>query len=243
MELVYCNVRLLRDHGAERKASNDVEHAKKTIDKLQQQVSQIEVGCGFSKSERDSNFSVTEDDLQSKLARMQEMFSSTRSVSIFGLRGDQADDPDLYPIRLSGAVEYIESKNMGSLNMVIKSQEIRLRAWVLIQLIRPPLEIPPKPIACFYVRFSAMAKSAPPQDYYRAVYLSERTVRGLKIQISAKQIDPILLVRMMRCMSKKMACASWSTTTWSASFQKVKTWLPIFLKHVVQLAILPWRLN
>lgn len=117
MELVYCNVRLLRDHGAERKASNDVEHAKKTIDKLQQQVSQIEVGCGFSKSERDSNFSVTEDDLQSKLARMQEMFSSTRSVSIFGLRGDQADDPDLYPIRLSGTVEYIESKNMGSLNM------------------------------------------------------------------------------------------------------------------------------
>jgi hypothetical protein len=31
---------------------------------------------------------------------MQEMLSSTRLVSIFGLRGDKFDDPDLYPIQL-----------------------------------------------------------------------------------------------------------------------------------------------
>lgn len=132
-ELSYCKVKLFRDHGAERKLSNDVAHVKKTIDKLKQQVSQAEMGGGFAKRKRGNNTSATakgpdnfmkpsthkrtwsidsddippekvslEDDLQAKLATMQEMFSSTRSMSIFGLRGETFDDPDLYPIQLSG---------------------------------------------------------------------------------------------------------------------------------------------
>lgn len=43
-EVCYCKVKLFRDHGAERKLSNDVAHVKKTIDKLTQQVAQIESG-------------------------------------------------------------------------------------------------------------------------------------------------------------------------------------------------------
>lgn len=133
MELSYCKVKLFRDHGAERKLSNDIAHVKKTIEKLKQQVSQAEMGGGFGKRKRGNNTSASakgtdramkagshkrtwsmssndappekislEDDLQSKLSMMQEMFSSTRPVSILGLRGEGPDDPDLYPIRLDG---------------------------------------------------------------------------------------------------------------------------------------------
>jgi len=133
MELSYCKVKLFRDHGAERKLSNDVAHVKKTIDKLKQQVSQAEMGGSFGKRKRGNNSANAkgdramkssahkrtwsmgsddappekislEDDLQSKLSIMQEMFSSTRPVSILGLRGDEADDPDLHPIRIDGDI-------------------------------------------------------------------------------------------------------------------------------------------
>lgn len=43
-EVCYCKVKLFRDHGAERKLSNDIAHVKKTIDKLNQQIAQIESG-------------------------------------------------------------------------------------------------------------------------------------------------------------------------------------------------------
>ncbi|KAJ8129860.1 hypothetical protein O1611_g3770 [Lasiodiplodia mahajangana] len=43
-EICYCKVKLFRDHGAERKLSNDVAHVKKTIDKLKQQIAQAESG-------------------------------------------------------------------------------------------------------------------------------------------------------------------------------------------------------
>lgn len=43
-EICYCKVKLFRDHGAERKLSNDVAHVKKNIDKLNQQIAQIESG-------------------------------------------------------------------------------------------------------------------------------------------------------------------------------------------------------
>ncbi|KAI1350411.1 CP2 transcription factor-domain-containing protein [Xylaria sp. FL0043] len=43
-----------------------------------------------------------EDDLNFKLQTLQDMFGSTRVVSILYLRGDEADDPDLHPVSLSG---------------------------------------------------------------------------------------------------------------------------------------------
>ncbi|CAG7937172.1 unnamed protein product [Penicillium nalgiovense] len=268
-ELSYCKVKLFRDHGAERKLSNDVAHVKKTIDKLKQQISQAEMG-GFTKRKRGNNTSAAkgsdkssghkrtwsldsedvppekvslEDDLQAKLATMQEMFSSTRSVSIFGLRGDKFDDPDLYPIQLSGEGDSPQYANMSrsntrELEAIMPSppntntsssnspptQSLRLaNCPTTIQRIpagdqvsrgfieavgvdltyRPPVERPPKPVACFYVRIAGNAKRS--EDFYRAIYLTERTVQDLVRQITEKyQIDPMRISNIMHAHEKGM---------------------------------------
>ena len=131
-EVCYCKVKLFRDHGAERKLSNDIAHIKKTIDKLNQQISQAEDGIKDSgkrkrsgsisgrgsssrpskvakhkrawsvSSQNSSERPVIEDDLHMKLVSMQDMFTSTRPVSILYLKGYAQDDPDLYPVSLPG---------------------------------------------------------------------------------------------------------------------------------------------
>jgi len=145
-EVAYCRVKLFRDHGAERKLSNDVAHVKKTIEKLKQQIAQAEMGGGFSKRKRGSQAAPTmkgpdrnikpskhkrtwsmssqdqpdklsqEDDLQSKLAMMQDMFSSTRPVSVLALRGDEQDDPDLYPVRLPAEGDFVKMETLSRQN-------------------------------------------------------------------------------------------------------------------------------
>ncbi|KAK4549078.1 hypothetical protein LTR36_007534 [Oleoguttula mirabilis] len=131
-EVCYGKVKLFRDHGAERKLSNDVAHVKKTIDKLNQQIAQIESGMrDLGKRKRGSlakgsgddrpgkvakhrrTWSMTsatssggrgsaEEDVHTKLVTLQDMFTSTRPASILYLRGDEQDDMDLYPVRISG---------------------------------------------------------------------------------------------------------------------------------------------
>lgn len=133
-EVAFCKVKLFRDHGAERKLSNDVAHVKKTIDKLKQQISQAETGMkDFGKRKRTGStitkvqsgqrpgkvqkhkrtWSMSsasssggrlpmEEDLHYKLQTMQDMFTSTRPVSILYLRGSEQDDPDLFPVALVG---------------------------------------------------------------------------------------------------------------------------------------------
>jgi hypothetical protein len=133
-ELCYCKVKLFRDHGAERKLSNDVAHVKKTIDKLKQQIAQVESGMkDFGKRKRSGSISkssvarpgkvpkhkrtwsmssnsetsgarpAAEEDLHIKLASLQDMFSSTRPVSVLYLKGAEHDDPDLHPVQLSSS--------------------------------------------------------------------------------------------------------------------------------------------
>lgn len=132
-ELCYCKVKLFRDHGAERKLSNDVAHVKKTIDKLKQQIAQSESGMkDFGKRKRSGSISKAsasnrpgkvpkhkrtwsmtsdsdtgtrppaEEDLHLKLATLQDMFTSTRPVSVLYLRGEDLDDPDMHPVQLVG---------------------------------------------------------------------------------------------------------------------------------------------
>ncbi|KAI0179766.1 CP2 transcription factor-domain-containing protein [Hypoxylon sp. FL1284] len=150
-EICYCKVKLFRDHGAERKLSNDVAHVKKTIDKLKQQIAQAESGGkdigkrkrgGVSHSKAQEHqrpgkapkhkrtWSMSsassagggngggrlslEDDLHFKLHTQQDMFTSTRPVSILYLRGDDLDDPDLHPVALAGEpadLTKVESKD------------------------------------------------------------------------------------------------------------------------------------
>ncbi|EME39949.1 hypothetical protein DOTSEDRAFT_74725 [Dothistroma septosporum NZE10] len=133
-EVCYCKVKLFRDHGAERKLSNDVAHVKKTIDKLNQQIAQIESGMrDLGKRKRSGSVakgldgrpgkvpkhrrtwsmtSVTsnggrgsaEEDLHIKLMTLQDMFTSTRPASVLYLRGDDGDDMDKFPVKLTGEV-------------------------------------------------------------------------------------------------------------------------------------------
>ncbi|KAH0553238.1 hypothetical protein GP486_006600 [Trichoglossum hirsutum] len=140
-EICYCRVKLFRDHGAERKLSNDVAHVRKTIDKLKQQVSQAETGIrDLGRKKRPGSASKTiasartgkapkhkrtwsmssasssggrppaEEDLQMKLATMQDMFTSPQPVSVLNLRGSEEDDPDLHPIRLPGESQDLTSR-------------------------------------------------------------------------------------------------------------------------------------
>lgn len=135
-EVCYCKVKLFRDHGAERKLSNDVAHVKKTIDKLNQQIAQVESGVrdlgkrkrslfARSSDERPSKLSKhrrtwslsslgssagrnsADDELHMKLLALQDMFSSTRPASVLHLRGAPEDDPDLFPVKLTAETESI----------------------------------------------------------------------------------------------------------------------------------------
>lgn len=134
-EICYCKVKLFRDHGAERKLSNDIAHVRKSIDKLKQQIAQAESGMkDFGKRKRSGvaqaknanqrpgkvqkhkrTWSMSsassagggprlplEEDLHFKLQTLQDMFTSTRPVSVLYLRGDELDDPDLHPVSLPG---------------------------------------------------------------------------------------------------------------------------------------------
>lgn len=136
-EICFCKVKLFRDHGAERKLSNDVAHVKKSIDKLKQQIAQAESGMkDFGKRKRSSmpksggssdrpgkvqkhkrTWSMSsassaggggtarmtlEEDLHFKLQTLQDMFTSTRPVSLLYLRGEDLDDPDKHPVSLPG---------------------------------------------------------------------------------------------------------------------------------------------
>lgn len=131
-EVCFCKVKLFRDHGAERKLSNDIAHIKKTIDKLKQQITQVENGVkDVGKRKRSGSvaakgashrpgkvqrhkrtWSVSsqgsggrpaiEEDLHMKLATTQDMFSSTRPVSVLYLKGYEQDDPDRFPVALPG---------------------------------------------------------------------------------------------------------------------------------------------
>ncbi|TGO69827.1 hypothetical protein BOTNAR_0006g00130 [Botryotinia narcissicola] len=131
-EVAFCKVKLFRDHGAERKLSNDIAHIRKTIDKLKQQISQAETGMkDFGKRKRGSTAKAqmserpgkvqkhkrtwsmssassaggrapVEEDLQERLSQYSDMFQSTRPNSVLFLRGSEQDDPDLFPVALAG---------------------------------------------------------------------------------------------------------------------------------------------
>jgi hypothetical protein len=137
-EICVCDVKVFRDHGAERKRSNDIAYVKKSIDKLKQQIVQAESGIKHSKKrKRDesieaeikwsrpvkdlkhkrspltSSASPTED-LYAKLQAMQDMFVSTQPVSVFYVRGQEQDDPDLHPLAPTDDLQQSNSQHLRS---------------------------------------------------------------------------------------------------------------------------------
>lgn len=319
-EVAFCKVKLFRDHGAERKLSNDIAHIRKTIDKLKHQIAQVESGASqsgkrkrsgskgssnrptkalkhtrsWSVSSQNSNSrAVIDDDLHTKLASTEDMFSSTRPVSVLNLKGYPQDDPDAFPVQLPGhapevskneplsrkascdrrqsagtsqttpTTTYIESPTPSSRSAhsqlqsgertamqsstpyappqllpehwdhfpqfpdselhslavqpitepqskavkVQKDQpDVPFPGWFEALGVDPAYQAPPerpiKPIACFYVLIKVTG-AAPENDYYRAVYLMERTVKDLINSIAIKcQIDGTRVSRTIRVNPK-----------------------------------------
>ena len=306
-EVCFCKVKLFRDHGAERKLSNDVAHIKKTIDKLKQQITQVESGVKeagkrkrsgadkggthrpgkvlkhkrtWSVSSQGSNGRpAVEEDLHMKLATMQDMFTSTRPVSVLYLKGYEQDDPDAYPVSLPG--EPTDLTKVGNLdrrtswdrktnsestptNSAVVSPSPSSRSdprpsepstfpkpttyninqplsndwehlahfstpsfpdysnsavkvprshttdnpasWFEAYGVDPLYKAPPersnKPIASFYVLIKVPG-IVPENDYYRAVYLMERTVKDLITNIAVKcGVDPTQVVHTIRINPK-----------------------------------------
>ena len=122
-ELCFCKIKLFRQGFAERKLSNDVSHIKKTLNKLEQQIAQMQndnkdfgsaskgvnhqagkvlvYNHSWSASSQGSNGRATaERDLHTKLAKMRHMSSSTRPTSVLNMKGGERDDPDEYPVYL-----------------------------------------------------------------------------------------------------------------------------------------------
>jgi hypothetical protein len=92
-EVCYCMVKLFRDHGAERKLSNDVAHVKKTIEKLNQQIAQIESGLkeGGKRKRSGSMARASIDNRPSKAAKHRRSWSVNSATSNSG-RGSVEDD-------------------------------------------------------------------------------------------------------------------------------------------------------
>ncbi|EXV06286.1 CP2 transcription factor [Metarhizium robertsii] len=288
-EVCFCKVKLFRDHGAERKLSNDIAHVKKSIDKLKQQLAQIESGMKdmgkrkrissatkgsdpqrpgkvqkhkrtWSMSSTSSNAGcggsrmTLEEDLQIKLQTLQDMFTSTRPVSILYLRGEDLDDPDLHPVSLPGDMSppnklevsregpnwqarstkssvagSMVSPSPSSLSLVSQASGMwqnidnttasgkafeqisriprmddagTLSGWIealgVDPSYRPPAEQAEKPVACFYVQYRDKSEQGKP-TYYRAIYLSKRTVEEFNGRISSKWgLEPAKVLRSLR---------------------------------------------
>jgi hypothetical protein len=285
-EICFCKVKLFRDHGAERKLSNDVAHVKKTIDKVKHQIAQAETGMkDTGKRKRASTKlkvgephrpgkapkhkrtwsissassadgtgagaerSTLEDDLHFKLQTLQDMFTSTRPVSVLYLQGEELDDPDLHPVSLPGdlspptksdgtregqswQVRSGQSSNADSmvspspsslslasnpsapaqgaqwpkvesamasdpahkaLDQPTKVKQVEgeggLSGWIealgVDPSYQPPAETRPKPIACFYI-VRPNPTQPQKQEYHRAVYLTERSLRDFNQKVAAK---------------------------------------------------------
>ena len=315
-EVCYGRVKLFRDHGAERKLSNDVAHVKKTIDKLNQQIAQIESGMrDLGKRKRGSiakgsmedrpgkvqkhrrtwsMSSVTsnggrgsaEDDLHVKLMTLQDMFTSTRPVSVLYLPGEDQDDPDLFPVKLSGepislirtdtgdssstwdrqsaqtgppstmvspspssqslaapsrrdsniqqptpfggpsrvnssewrsnpqtAVADIKAVQPQQMASPPENQAVKVQTrsptsgtysgWVeavgVDPSYQPPSERPIKPVACFYVQPCVAGRPLIENNFYRAVYLTQRTLKDFTNAVATKcDIEPTKVLRTVR---------------------------------------------
>ncbi|KAJ5647894.1 hypothetical protein N7490_004266 [Penicillium lividum] len=234
-EVCFCKIQVFRDHGAERKLSNDHSNLEKAIDKLRQRISYAELGWGSRKRKRgrsmtsakdlkpflpdDESEQLSQTGLRSKLVGFEKMSQSARSKTLLSLRGDEEDDPDLYPVRLEdvcikvGPVEiaadpstqstYSESVSPRSFSLSEKdttaassvadglsAEPIRVNRVDLIDQVPTTRHL--TSIACFYVRLSEEEL----HEYYRAIYLSERTIQELVRKISDKY-----RIRAMDCVN------------------------------------------
>jgi hypothetical protein len=126
-EICFCNVKVFRDHGAERKLSNDAASIRKRIEKLQLQIndptlpecsnkrkrssisakSNPDLSHSKNNLQRQGDISIDFDDsprqanfqqqLQKRLDTLEICLYSSCPESVLNLRGGPQDDPELHP--------------------------------------------------------------------------------------------------------------------------------------------------
>ncbi|KAJ5556321.1 hypothetical protein N7494_000236 [Penicillium frequentans] len=242
-EMSYCVVKLFRDHGAERKSLNDKTYVEKRIEKLKKQIIDRGPGAHFDKSNRDECLTnggqfdirhqkkrkrsmsshkspMSDRDLHNQLAAMTDVLSSTRPVSGFCLRGNERDDPDLYPVCPSStfsaagvldnqdihvtnstselAAQLSEKANLQSDLHALDYQErppkMPKTSVKTSRVCSSPAKHSSESIACFYVQFTQNGEK--PQDKHYAIYLTARTSLNLKAKLAEKlRIDLNLISR------------------------------------------------
>lgn len=124
-EISYCRVKTFRDHGAERKITNDMQGIQKKIEHYTQAIQQAHSNSNkngkrrasqslnqrpakMAKHKRASSIVSTtssnggEDDLHAHLRFYQNALQGKQAIALFHLQGEDLDDPDLYPVDLSG---------------------------------------------------------------------------------------------------------------------------------------------
>ena len=130
-ETYYCNIKVFRDHGAERKLSNDTAHIQKTIEKLKQQITQTEMRGSLGKRKRGNRAAAkrkgldpstkntqegatdkisSKHDSRAKISIMEDMLSSARPVSVLALLGSKEDDPDNCPVCLQARGDLVKTE-------------------------------------------------------------------------------------------------------------------------------------
>ncbi|KAI1006772.1 hypothetical protein K3495_g1448 [Podosphaera aphanis] len=96
-EVAFCKVKLFRDHGAERKLSNDVAHVKKSIDKLNQQIAQSESGLkDFGKRKRTGSSAVIKSHPNQRPGKVHKHKRTWSMSSASSSGGRLAVEEDLY---------------------------------------------------------------------------------------------------------------------------------------------------
>lgn len=117
-EICFCTIQLFRDHGAERKMSNDNANRTKAIEKLKRKISSTTLNPVSKKRKRGRAIEPPHQILESmhaprlemrklsnheiypKLVELERMAFSTQPRTILALRGSKEDDPDLYPVHM-----------------------------------------------------------------------------------------------------------------------------------------------
>jgi len=123
-EISFCRVKTFRDHGAERKITNDMMGIQKKIEHYTQAIQQAQTNpnkngkrrasqslnarpAKMAKHKRSTSIVSTtssnggDDDLHSHLSFFQNALHGKQAISLFHLQGEELDDPDLYPVDLS----------------------------------------------------------------------------------------------------------------------------------------------
>ncbi|KAE8396397.1 CP2 transcription factor-domain-containing protein [Aspergillus alliaceus] len=113
-EVCYCRVKVFRDHGAERKLSNDIAHIQKSIHRVEKQIARADyTGVPGKKHKRRhvlhdptgstsrSSSVSTPGDLYKVLFDLQQRFSSPLPMSVLSLAGNEHDDPDQFATTLT----------------------------------------------------------------------------------------------------------------------------------------------